>query len=134
MLKGTVLAVAAILLISGSGWAMDCPVKVRVEGTHEAQQEAIRKAPTCKRALAIMEACAYTASGDVGLGNAVHENCEPLFLPRLRKAQRRAYDREQKRCSDKYAHESGTMYRSFTAFCQAESTVKYATKYGAKAK
>lgn len=134
MLKSTVLAVAAILLIAGPGWSMDCPVKVRVEGTHEAQQEAIRKAPTCKRAFAIMEACAYTASGDVGLGNALHENCEPLFLSRLSKAQRRAYQREQKRCSDKYAHESGTMYRSFIAFCQAESTVKYAKKYGARAK
>jgi hypothetical protein len=132
MLK--ILAMAAILLATAPAWAKDCPVAVRAEGTLDAQEDAIRKAPTCRAAYEIMEACAYGAGGDTGLGGAVHERCEPQFLPKLRTAQRRAYNREQKRCDDKYARQSGTMYRSFTAFCQAKSAVAYAAKYGAKPK
>jgi len=113
---------------------MDCPVETRVEGTLEAKEEAIRKAPTCKRAYEIMEACAYTASGDTGLGEAIRVRCEPEFMSRLSKAQRRTYDQEQKRCSNKHVNKSGTMYVSFSAFCRAESTVKYAAKYGVPAK
>lgn len=134
MLNRTIFALAAILVVSGPVRAMDCPVETRVQGTLDAKEEAIRKAPTCKRAYEIMEACSYQASGDTGLGNALHERCEPEFLPRLSKAQRRAYDREQNRCSNKYAHESGTMYVSFASFCRAGSTVKYAAKYGAGSK
>lgn len=129
MLKSTVFIGAALVLLAGHVQAMDCPVETQVQGTLEAKEEAIRKAPTCKAAYEIMEACAYTASGDTGLGEAVRERCEPEFLPRLGKAQRRIYDQEQRRCSNKYAHESGTMYVSFAAFCRAESTVKYAARY-----
>ncbi len=130
MRKHMVIALAALVLMAGSARAMDCPVETQVQGTLEAKEEAIRKAPTCKRAYEIMEACAYTASGDTGLGEALRRRCEPEFLPRLSKAQRRVYDQEQKRCSNKYAHESGTMYVSFAAFCRAESTLKYAAKSG----
>ena len=125
-----VLAVSAMLLIATPVRAKDCPVK---EFSLDAREEAIRKAPSCKQALEIMEACAYGASGDTGLGGAVHERCEPEFLPRLSKSQKRAYDSEQKRCDAKYARQSGTMYRSFTAFCQAQSAVNYARRFGAKA-
>jgi hypothetical protein len=100
----------------------------------EAQEAAIRKASTCRQALEIMEACAYGATGDTGLGDAVRERCEPEFLPKLSKAQKRAYDREQRRCDQKYARQSGSMYRSFTAFCQAQSTVAHAAKFGATVK
>ena len=34
---------------------------------------------------------------------SVRERCEPEFLPKLSKAQKRAYDREQRRCDQKYA-------------------------------
>ena len=128
------LALLAVLLLSAPLKAMDCPVETQVEGTLDAKEEAIRKAPTCKAAYEIMEACAYTASGDTGLGEAVRERCEPEFIRKLSKPQRRAYDQEQKRCTYKYANKSGTMYVSFSAFCRAESTVKHAAKYGAKQK
>ena len=121
-------------MLSSPVRAMDCPVETRVEGTLEAKEAAIRKAPTCKRAYEIMEACAYTASGDTGLGEALRQRCEPEFMSRLGKAQRRTYDQEQKRCTYKYANKGGTMYVSFSAFCRAESTVKYAAKYGVPAK
>ena len=126
MLCRTVLAVSAMLLLAIPALAKDCPVP---DFGLEAREEAIRKASTCKRAMEIMEACAYGAGGDTGLGSAVRERCEPEFLPKLRKAEKRAYDSEQKRCDQKYARQSGTMYRSFTAFCQAQSTVNYARRF-----
>ncbi len=130
MLCRMVLAVSAIVLIASPVRAKDCPVQ---EFSLDAREDAIRKASTCRQALEIMEACAYGASGDTGLGGALHERCEPEFLPRLSKAQQRAYNREQKRGDAKYARQSGTMYRSFTAFCQAQSAVNYARRFGGKA-
>ena len=131
MLSRTVLAVSAALMLVTSLQAKDCPVQ---DFGWEAREDAIRKASTCRQALEIMEACAYGASGDTGLGDAVRERCEPEFLPKLSKAQKRAYDREQKRCDRKYARQSGTMYRSLTAFCQAQSAVAHAAKFSATAK
>jgi hypothetical protein len=133
-LNPAIFAFAVVLALPGAVRAVDCPVETQVQGTLEAKEQAIRKAPTCKRAYEIMEACAYTASGDTGLGEALRERCEPEFLLKVSKAQRRIYAAEQKRCSNKYAHESGTMYVSFAAFCRAESTVKYAARYGVPAK
>jgi hypothetical protein len=89
-----------------------------------------RKARTCKQSLEVMEACAYGASGDVALGEAVTEKCEGEFVPKLNKAQRSAYEREQKLCDQKYRRESGTMYRSFEAFCRAQNATRTAEKFG----
>jgi hypothetical protein len=111
--------------------AKDCPVE---EFALDAREDAIRNAPGCMQALEIMQACAYGAGGDTSLAAALRERCEPEFLPKLSKAQKKAYDREQKRCDDKYAKRSGTMYRSFTAFCQAQGTVNTSRRFGTKAK
>jgi hypothetical protein len=137
MLVRTVLAVAAVLLIVGPSRAkdLDCPIDHgAADPLWKLKEDAIRKAPTCKQAYEIMQACAYGATGDRGLSTAVHEKCEPLFLPKLSNAQRRAYNREQKRCDDQYANKDGSMYRSLSAFCDAESAVAYAAKYGTKGK
>lgn len=82
-------------------------------------EDMLRKASSCQRAVAVFEICQFGSSGDVGLGAAVTEKCEADFLGKLSAAQRRAYDGEQKRCSRKYLNKSGTMYRSFEAFCRA---------------
>jgi 2-keto-4-pentenoate hydratase len=74
-----------------------------------------RRSKTCSAKLrhasagALFEICQFGASGDVSLGAIVTEKCEGDFLSKLNAAQRRAYDREQKRCQRKYAHEDGTM-------------------------
>ncbi len=104
----------------------ECPIQ---EFSLEAREEAIRKAATCKQALGVMEACAYVASGYTALGSAVVEKCEAGFLPRLSKEQRRSYDRDIRRCNNKYRNESGTMYRSFEAFCRAELAVRTETRF-----
>jgi len=128
-----VLAVSATLLIAtpawSPAWAKDCPV---TEDTAEVKEAAVRKAPSCQQALEIMTACAYGATGDRGLADALQERCEPEFVGKLSKAQKKAYDSEQKRCDAKYAKQSGSMYRSFSAFCQAQSTVAYAKRFGGK--
>jgi hypothetical protein len=120
MLGRTVLAIAVIVLLAwpadAPALAKDCPAQ---DFSHEAREEAVRKAPSCRESLDVMEACAYTATGDVSLGEIVRKKCEAGFLAKLGKAQRRTYDRAIKHCDDKYKNESGTMYRSFSAFCRA---------------
>lgn len=126
MLIRMVLAVSAALLLTASGFAMDCPAEPG-PGNREA---AVRKAPTCKAALEVMTACAYGASGDLALGQVVRERCEADFPKTMSKAQRAVYDQGIKRCNTKYRNEDGTMYRSFEAFCRAELAAKIAAKPG----
>ena len=65
-----VLAMSAMLLIVNPVQAKDCPTE---DLGYEAREDAVRKAPSCRAALEVMEACAYAASGDTGLGLIVHE-------------------------------------------------------------
>lgn len=89
---------------------------------------AINAAPGCDRAMKIFEDCEYGASGDVLLGAAVEKKCEADFLSRLKPPQKAAYQRETGACDRKYHSESGTMYRSFTAFCRAEVAQRYSRR------
>jgi hypothetical protein len=98
--------------------------KCPVEHTIETIEDAIGKAA----ALEIFQACSYTASGDVPLGEAVIKRCEGDFAPKLSAAQRKSYDAEIKRCWQKYRRESGTMYRSFEAFCAAGVAQNYSRR------
>jgi hypothetical protein len=109
-------AMSAVLAAPKPAAQKECPLPDR--------EEAVRNAPTCKQALEAMEACAYGAGGDTELGAIVVEKCEVGFLSKLSKEQRRAYDREVNRCDNKYRRQSGTMYRSFEAFCRAELAMR----------
>lgn len=95
----------------------------------DAIETLIREAPSCLRAVAIFESCQFGAGGDVGLGAAVTEKCEGDFLSKLSAAQKRIYDRKQKRCLRKYQSKVGTMYRSFEAFCSAYVARDYSAKF-----
>jgi hypothetical protein len=57
------------------------------------------------------------------------DRCEAWFLTKLSKAQRQSYDRAIKRCDGKYKNESGTKYRSFSAFCRATLARDTAAKF-----
>ena len=92
-------------------------------------EELVRKAPTCRRAIAVFELCELGTSGDLRLGAAVTEKCEADFLGRLTTSQRRAYDAQQKRCAHKYRDKDGTMYRSFEAFCGAYVARDYSARF-----
>ena len=131
MCRGLLLAVAAIFWLVGVAQSgpkpsepKECPV---TEGS-DAIEQALRTAESCVKAREVFAACAYVASGDVGLGEAVIERCEKDFLAKLGAPQRKTYQQALKRCWNKYARESGTMYRSFEAMCAADVAVTYAKK------
>ncbi len=87
--------------------------------------EVIGAAPSCERAMKIFQDCQMSTSGDIHLGEAVEKKCEADFLARLKPPRKAAYQREMDSCDRKYRNESGTMYRSFTAFCRAEAAQRY---------
>jgi len=107
--------------IAGTG---ECPV---IDGKE--RLELLVHAPTCDKSLALFQTCSYGAGGDVGLSNVVVKKCERDFLTKLSARQRRIYDRKQRRCAHKYQDESGTMYRSFEAFCSANLARTYAHRF-----
>jgi hypothetical protein len=88
--------------------------------------DVIGAAPGCERAMKIFEDCELVSSGDIQLGAAVEKKCEGDFLGKLKAPQKQAYQREMTVCDQKYRNESGTMYRSFTAFCRAKISQRYA--------
>jgi hypothetical protein len=58
-----------------------------------------------------------------------HEKCEALFDGKLSAPQKSAYSRARHACERKYARESGTMYRSFEAFCLAQAAHRTARPF-----
>jgi hypothetical protein len=129
---GTLLLGAVLILAAGAspmGQAaaatQDCPIQ---DFDLDKIEEAARTAPTCDRSLELFRLCGSGATSDVQLGAAVTERCEGDFLARLSKAQQAEYRRAQSRCARKYAHETGTMYRSFEAFCAAEVARSFARR------
>ncbi|MGY4475269.1 hypothetical protein [Bradyrhizobium sp. USDA 3364] len=90
--------------------------------------EAINAQHGCGAAMKVFQDCEFGASGDVLLGDAVEKKCEADFLSGLGASQQKAYASQLKRCDSKYRNESGTMYRSFTAFCRAEVSQRYSQK------
>jgi hypothetical protein len=116
-------SVVAMAVATANAAALDCP-------THEGDKvlDLLDHAPTCEKSLALFEACGFGSSADVSLGDVVIRKCEGNFLTTLSKSQRQTYDREQMRCARKYRNETGTMYRSFEAFCRANLAKDYARR------
>ena len=119
---GVAVLAVVLSLVAGPVWAEDCPVTSFQSDDIVA---ALNKAPSCDRAMKIFEACQFGASGDVELGDTVEKKCEGDFLSRLKAPQKQAYQREMGVCDRKYRNQSGTMYRSFTAFCRAQVAQRY---------
>jgi hypothetical protein len=126
MLDRMVLAISAVLFVCAPATAatQDCPT---LDG--EQIEKLLKDAPSCDKAMETFTACAYGASGDTGLGQIVTARCEADFAAKLSPAERKAYDQKLKRCARKYARESGTMYRSFAAFCRAGVAQAYSRKF-----
>jgi hypothetical protein len=109
--------------------AAECPV---AGFDWEKIEEAARTAPSCERSFQTFASCSSGAGSDVGVGAVVTSRCEADFLAKLSSTQRRFYRTAQARCQRKYQQESGTMYRSFEAFCGAELARVYARRYAAR--
>ncbi len=91
-----------------------------------AVEQVIRRAPGCDAAMTIFNRCGVGTSADLHTGDIVIRTCEAAFAGKLSAAQTRAYARAKQVCASKYAHESGTMYRSFEAYCAAQAAHRLA--------
>jgi hypothetical protein len=127
MIARSILAAMAVIFALSAGPAL-AQICLGKSMTLEEIIGVIDAAPGCERAMKLFEACEFGTSGDIHLGAAVEKKCEAGFLRHLKTPQKRAYQREMGVCDRKYENESGTMYRSFTAFCRAEITRRYARK------
>ena len=92
--------------------------------------DALKQAPSCAAAYRLFEDCELGASGDVPMGEVVQEKCEADFLGKLDAARKADYRRQLFVCDHKYAKQTGTMYRSFEAFCRAGAARDFANRYG----
>lgn len=92
-------------------------------------EKGIRAAPSCDAALKMFQKCSVGTSGDIGIGEIVTQKCEALFDGKLSAKQKAAYSQAKKVCDTKYAKETGTMYRSFEAFCRAQAAHKVASPF-----
>jgi hypothetical protein len=135
MLSRAILAASAVLLMLAPPAALGGPApKVQKECPGgldgEEKENLLRKAPTCDGAMELFEACAYGATGDTGLSEAVIENCEKGFAAKLSTTQRKSYNAEVKRCDAKArGGREGTMYISAASFCRAGVAQKYARRF-----
>jgi hypothetical protein len=118
------VSIVAMTIAPAAAATLDCP-------SHDRDNilDLLDQAPTCEQSLALFQACSYGAGGDVALSEIVIRKCEGDFLTKLNKSQRQSYDRQQKQCSLKYRNGSGTMYRSFEAFCSANLAKDYARRF-----
>ena len=119
------LATVAALGLAAPAYASICQGKsLSLDET----VDVIKAAPTCDASMKLFQDCSYGASGDVSLGTAVRDKCKADFLPKLSAPQKQIYQRGQQACLRKYAHESGTMYVSWSAFCGAELAQRYSQR------
>jgi hypothetical protein len=130
MLLPTRLACLAALTAIVSIIASPAPAAVCMAKSMSQDEiiEAINAQKGCGAAMKVFQDCEFGASGDVLLGDAVEKKCEADFMPGLGASQKKVYASQLKRCDNKYRNESGTMYRSFTAFCRAEVSQRFSQK------
>jgi hypothetical protein len=127
MIAKSILAGMAVILSLSTGPALGA-VCLDKSMTLDEIVDTINAAPGCERAMKLFEACEFGTSGDLHLGAAVEKKCEGDFLSRFKAPQKQAYQQEMLACDRKYQNESGTMYRSFTAFCRAEVAQRYSRR------
>jgi hypothetical protein len=119
----SLLAVLAVPLLGViPAVAEDCPAQSTQMDDILA---ALNAASSCDASMKVFEACEYGTSGDIRFGAVVEKKCEADFLARLKAPRKQLYQRDMQACDRKYHNESGTMYRSFTAFCRAEVAQRY---------
>ena len=122
--RPSMAVLAVVLSFSGAPPAL-ATVCLGKSMTLDEMVDAIKATPGCEPAMKMFEDCELGSSGDIRLGAAVEKKCERDFLDHLGAAQKQAYQRKMRACDRKYQNESGTMYRSFAAFCRAEVAQRY---------
>jgi hypothetical protein len=112
-----------LLMTASLARAAECNIE------REALHTALQQAYSCAHAYRVFKACSSGASGDVALGTIVQKKCESRFPAKLGAAASATYKRKLTGCDHKYAKQSGSMYRSFEAFCRAGLARDYADRY-----
>jgi hypothetical protein len=134
----TVLALVVTISSGGPAIAIEkCPVNdtdsEKAGSYMKAVGAAVRNAPNCGRAYRMLEACQLGSTADNALADTVKSKCEPMFMDKADAAIKKAYERAQVRCNKIAERNSGTMYQSFAAVCQAGAARDFARKFsGAK--
>lgn len=118
-------ALPLVLLAQAAAAAAPGGTTCPVNGDAGVIAAAIRDAATCKAAAALADACAFGASGDVALQDAVIAVCERDFVPTFKRGQHYTYHLERSRCRSKYARREGTMYVSAAAICEGQVAQRY---------
>jgi hypothetical protein len=105
------------------------PCPAAIESDPDAIEKAIGEAQYCYKATEIAESCAYGSSIDGAFVGAATEVCEQSFSGKLSAKDKALYDSLLGRCGAKYENESGTLYRSMTAFCGLQVTEMFESIY-----
>lgn len=129
MKRSAVAAVATVALLAGVSIARAQDVCPADYTEPEKVAQAIATAPSCDAAMKVFSACSNGAGGDTELGQTAQTKCESNFLAALKEPVKQSYQREIRVCDRKYRNQSGTMYRSFEAFCRAQVSQKYSQRY-----
>jgi hypothetical protein len=131
--------IAATLIGAAPVLAEDaCPVGeqdvVKAEGYGNAVKQVLSDSQDCAKAFQLLEACQLGTSGDNALAEIVRGKCEPAFLPQAKPAVKKAYQDKLDRCRQIAEDNSGSMYQSFAAVCQARAARDFAGKASGQAK
>lgn len=118
--------VVVTLLISGSVAAAECTLDL------EAEEAKVRAATSCASAHAILTGCLWGSTADISRASMTREKCESEFMSRLTGRQETSYQRKLAACQRKYARQSGTMYQSMQAVCEADAARAFAGKHGSR--
>ena len=126
-MRAKILLVA--VLCSAPAWAVDCPVFIGKDDLAiETIDRAIKSARNCEQAAVIAEACSSGGEHDVDFAMA-ERKCGLDFWKKLSAAEKKAYDRKQERCNDKYWGMEGSGYPSLTALCRLGVARQYSARY-----
>lgn len=106
---------STLILLLATPTLAGCLVDFNVESI----TTAIEQADTCEQGIDIARQCAFGSTADVTFVQIASEQCLEDIAP-LTCNQQTTLDDLVQQCSDKYAEFDGTMFRSFSAFCQLE--------------
>ena len=113
-----------LFAVTTSAFAADCVNEKGEDITSQPEvfQALIEKSTECYQAKALAEACAYGSSIDVISAGLAYSVCEKkLNENKPAKKLTAMLTTMKKMCSDKYAKQQGTMYRSMNAYCNLTS-------------
>ena len=129
LLSGTLV----FLLITAAQAApkpKECPYPVEVAYDLDKIEEALKGAPSCDAAFEVFSLCMMGATSDVAMSGIVIAKCEQDFVPKLSKAQQRAYEKATDRCERKSAqYGGGSESRAMAALCEAEVARSHARRW-----